>query len=147
MIAVDANILLYAYAVKAKEHASAQGFIQKLSQQPDVALSEFTLTEFYLLLRNPTVLEKPLSAEKAVKVIETYRRHPRWRILGFPQESRKLHDRLWQLAAKPQFPRRRLYDHRTALSLIAYGVTEFATANVKDFKGLGFTKVWNPLQR
>ena len=27
----------------------------------------------------------------------------------------------------------------------AQGVTEFAMANVKDFEGLGFRKVWNPL--
>ena len=27
----------------------------------------------------------------------------------------------------------------------AFGVTEFATANVKDFDGFGFQKVWNPL--
>ena len=26
-----------------------------------------------------------------------------------------------------------------------HGVTEFATANVKDFQGFGFTRVWNPL--
>ncbi|MFM8358316.1 MAG: hypothetical protein ACKOET_07130 [Verrucomicrobiota bacterium] len=25
------------------------------------------------------------------------------------------------------------------------GVTEFATANVKDFEGFGFERVWNPL--
>jgi len=26
------------------------------------------------------------------------------------------------------------------------GVTEFATANLKDFFGLGFDRVWNPLR-
>ncbi len=34
---------------------------------------------------------------------------------------------------------------RTALALQAFGVTEFATANIKDFEGLGFAKVWNPI--
>jgi uncharacterized protein len=43
--------------------------------------------------------------------------------------------------------RRRLYDTRSALTMTAQGVTEFATMNVKDFKGLGFRKVWNPLAR
>jgi len=33
----------------------------------------------------------------------------------------------------------------TALALQAFGVTEFATANIKDFEGLGFAKVWNPI--
>jgi hypothetical protein len=27
----------------------------------------------------------------------------------------------------------------------AHGVTRFATANMKDFQGLGFDQVWNPL--
>lgn len=31
------------------------------------------------------------------------------------------------------------------MTLIHQGVTEFATANVKDFEALGFQKVWNPL--
>jgi len=145
MIAIDANLLLYAYAEAAPENQRANAFLAELKSQSAVAISEFTLTEFYLLLRNPAVLEKPLSAGKACKVIEAYRNHPTWRIPGFPPESRRLHDQLWQLAASAQFPRRRLYDLRTALSLIAFGVTDFATANLKDFQNLGFKRVWNPL--
>ena len=30
-------------------------------------------------------------------------------------------------------------------TLLAHGVTDFATANVEDFEGLGFRRVWNPL--
>ena len=40
---------------------------------------------------------------------------------------------------------RRIYDTRTVLSLRAFGVTEFATSNVRDFQGCGFTKVWDPI--
>jgi hypothetical protein len=29
--------------------------------------------------------------------------------------------------------------------MTSQAVTEFATVNVKDFEGLGFRKVWNPL--
>jgi hypothetical protein len=29
--------------------------------------------------------------------------------------------------------------------MTAQGVTEFATVNVKDFEGMGFRKVWNPI--
>jgi len=28
-----------------------------------------------------------------------------------------------------------------------HGVTEFATANVKDFEGFGFARVWNPIEQ
>jgi hypothetical protein len=35
---------------------------------------------------------------------------------------------------------------RLALVLQTFGVTEFATVNCKDFEGLGFSRVWNPLE-
>lgn len=145
MTSVDANLLLFAYSAASPFHARAQAFLLQLSSRDDVALSEFVLTEFYLHLRNPAVLRHPLSAPKAVAVIRSYRQHPRWRVLGFPPKSLPLHEALWQTAAQPDFARRRIYDARTALSLRAFGVTEFATANTRDFAGFGFARVWNPL--
>lgn len=96
-------------------------------------------------LRNPAVLQKPLKPEEATDVIQSYRQHPRWRVLGFPPRSRDIHAALWKAAATPNFARRRIYDLRIALCLQSFGVTEFATANVKDFEGLGFAKIWNPV--
>jgi len=145
MLSIDANLVLYCYSEASPHHAAARQFIESVSGREDVALSEFVLTEFYLLLRNPAVLTQPLTAPEAVAVIQSYRQHPRWKVLGFPPTSRELHAELWQQAAVPDFARRRIYDTRTALSLRAFGVTEFATANLKDFQGFGFEKVWNPL--
>jgi len=59
--------------------------------------------------------------------------------------SRDIHAALWQAASTRDFPRRRIYDLRTALCLQAFGVTDFATANVKDFNNTGFARVWDPL--
>jgi toxin-antitoxin system PIN domain toxin len=145
MLSVDANLLLYSYSEAAPGHDATRQFIEAISPREDVALSEFVLAELYLLLRNPAVLTRPLTAPKAVEVIQSYRRHPRWKTLGFPPTSRDLHTELWQRAALPGIARRRIFDARTALALRAFGVTEFATANVKDFEGFGFQKVWNPL--
>ena len=145
MISIDANILLYSYAVASPFHLPAKRFLEELSDREDVALSEFILTEFYLLMRNPAVLEHPLDAPSAAAVIASYRKHPRWKTLGFPPRSRELHDELWKQAATRDFARRRIYDTRTALSLTTFGVTDFATLNLKDFQNLGFKKVWNPL--
>ena len=111
-----------------------------------MAISEFILAELYGLLRNPAVLKRPLPAAEAVEVVQTYRTHPRWRLIGFPTESRTLHDTLWKNARAATFSFRRLYDIRSALTMTAQGVTELATVNVKDFEGLGFRSVWNPLQ-
>ena len=92
------------------------------------------------------MLVRPLQAPAAVEVVQSYRRHPRWMLLGFDPDSPALHDELWPLAARARFARRRIYDARLALSLRRQGVTEFATANVKDFSGFGFDRVWNPAE-
>lgn len=145
MISIDANILLYSYCEASPHHAKAKAFVISLAQHDDVALSEFVLSEVYLHLRNPAVLDDPLSPVEAVAVVQSYRLHPRWRVLGFPPRSRDIHAALWKAAATRGFPRRRIYDLRTALCLQAFGVTDFATANVKDFAGTGFARVLNPL--
>jgi len=145
MRSIDANLLFYAFNADAPQHAASADFIDTQSQREDVLLSEFILTEFYVLLRNPALLTKPLTSADAVEVIQTYRRHPLWQIAGIPNKSRELHDSLWEAAAQSQFARRRIYDARTALSLISLGIEEFATANTKDFQDFGFKRVWNPL--
>ena len=145
MLSIDANILLYAFNTASPWNASAHGWLTSIQRVEDVAISEFILAEFYGLLRNSAVLKHPLPADEAVEVIQTYRTHPRWRLIGFPTESRPLHDALWQKARAKDFAFRKIYDTRSALTMTAQGVTELATVNVKDFEGLGFRKVWNPL--
>ena len=54
-------------------------------------------------------------------------------------------EEVWRMAASRRFACRRIIDARLALTLIHHGVREFATANLKDFDGLGFERVWNPL--
>ena len=71
------------------------------------------------MLRNPAVLKQLLGAADAAAVVEVYRRHPRWRLLGFPMESLPMHEKLWQEASKEGFALRRIYDVRTALSLLS----------------------------
>jgi predicted nucleic acid-binding protein len=145
VISVDSNLLLYAFSAAAPAHRPAQTFLQSLAGRDDVALSEFVLAEFYLLLRNPAVLARPLSARAASAVIQGYRQNLAWKVLEFPPRALALHDELWLRASTAQAGRRRLYDARTALALRSFGVTEFATTIVKDFAGFGFARVWNPL--
>lgn len=145
MISIDTNILLYAYSKEAPAHEAASLFLNSLAGSQDVALSEFVLTELYILLRNPAVLVNPLTAPEAVAVIQAYRRHPLWRIIGFPPNGKDVHDRIWELASRKNIARRRIYDLRIALTLRAFGVTGFATANLKDFESLSLFRVFNPL--
>ncbi|MGV3660942.1 MAG: TA system VapC family ribonuclease toxin [Prosthecobacter sp.] len=142
---MDTNILLYAFNEASPHHKPAYQWMASIMRNDNVAISEFVLAEFYGLLRNSAVLTHPLTASEAVEVVQTYRNHPSWRLIGFPAESRPLHDALWKRASGDTFAFRRLYDVRTALTMTAQGVTDFATVNLKDFEGAGFKRVWNPL--
>lgn len=62
-------------------------------------------------------------------------------------KTRRATSTFWKHAGNVKFGFRRLHDLRTALTMMAQGVTEFATVNVKDFEGLGFRKVWSPIDR
>lgn len=145
MISIDTNILFAAIDADHDLHGRAYAFIDSLQDRDDVVISEFMLVELYSLLRNPVVLARPLSASAAVDVCEAFRQHPNWQVIGFPPDSRSFHDQFWPRLRGRDFARRRAYDWRAGLSLIQQGVTEFATVNVKDFQGFGFTRVWNPL--
>lgn len=145
MLSIDTNILLYAFNEDSPRHKPAYNWLTSIQVEEDVAISEFILAELYGLLRNPAVLKHPLTAGEAVDVIAAYRTHPRWRLIGFPTESRPMHDALWLKARSTTFAFRKIYDARSALTMTAQGVTQLATVNVKDFEGMGFDKVWNPL--
>ena len=145
MLSVDTNILLSAVEKKNAEHARSAGFLNGLRTRDDIVLSELVLLELYVVLRNPAVLVKPLSAAAAVNVCQAFRHHPRWQVIGFPESSREFHDACWSRLAEKTFARRRAHDWRFALTLLQQGVQEFATVNTKDFESFGFKRVWNPL--
>ena len=137
MISIDTNILFHAWARDSSNHEPALEWINSIKNDTGIAVSEFVRTEFYRLLRNPVLLKHPLSGAKAVDVIQSYREHPRWRLIGFPNGGRTFHEQIWEKARERGFAFRRIYDVRFGFTLIAQGVTELATVNVKDFQTLG----------
>ncbi len=146
MIAFDTNVLLPAVDFSSRSHAKAAAFLRALQDDEEVVISELMLVELYGLLRNPVVLSRPASAHDAVAVCQRFRSHPRWHLVGLPPDGRAFHDELWRRLGDHSTPRRRIYDLRLGLSLAMQGVTRFATANVKDFRDIGFQEVFNPLR-
>lgn len=141
MIGIDTNILAYARIVTSPLHQPAVRFLEEFGGNQEVVISELVLMELYLLLRNEKVLSPPLSASEAVAECHILRAHPRWQLV----DSAEVMKEVWPIVAKEGFARRRIFDVRLAKTLQAHGVTEFATANVRDFEDLGFQRVWNPL--
>lgn len=141
MIAFDTNILFPSLEPSHANHGRAREFLHQI-QGEETALCELVLMETYLLVRNSTVCTKPMDGPAAVALMRRLRRNPHWRLLDYPGG---LMDEIWEAAGQPGFARRRIFDARLAITLLSHGVTDFATANVKDFEGFGFAKVWNPL--
>ncbi len=141
MLSIDTNILLYAQNGDCPEVARAAGFLSDCASRSDVVLCELVLVELYILLRNPAVVSRPLGARAAAFVCQAYRRHPRWRLV----ENAPVMEQVWGWAAGESFARRRIIDARLARTLQHHGVTDLATVNTRDFSGLGFKRVWNPL--
>ena len=141
MLSLDTNILIYAQNADCPEHITAFEYLVDCAGRDDIVICELVLVELYILLRNPAVVSSPLTADEAVSVCRSYRRNPRWRLI----ENAPIMNEVWMHAGEVSFARRRIVDTRLALTLRYHGVTEFATANVKDFNGFGFDRVWNPL--
>lgn len=143
MIGIDTNLLLYSLNPASAWHQTAVSFLQETLQRPNqrVVLSDYVLMELYVLLRNSAVMAQPLSAKDARDLVTAY-----WSIPAIMRvEHANVMDAVWKLAGAKGFARRRIFDVRLGVTLRQSGVTHFATANVKDFEGLGFEKVWNPL--
>jgi toxin-antitoxin system PIN domain toxin len=142
MIAFDTNLLLYARLEGNPYHDKARTFLEEWNASADVVLAELVLVEFYVALRNPAIMDPVLSAAEAVEECQIFRRHPRWQLV----ENAEVMASVWEKASKSDFARRKIFDLRLAKTLLAHGVTRFATANTKDFAGAGFSEVWNPLE-
>jgi toxin-antitoxin system PIN domain toxin len=143
MTSVDTNILVYAANQDSPFRQNAQSFLDSHRDNRDFVLCELVLFELYMCLRNPAIFRSPLSAPQAVTYCDALRSNPSWQMVDVAPEIRP---DLWRLARSKDFPFRRMIDARLGLSLVFHRVTEFATANVKHFHGLGFRRVWNPLQ-
>ena len=142
MISADTNIFIHAARQESEYHEASRGFLQAQARNKDFALCELVLVELYMGLKNAAIFEKPLTSAQAVDYCEALRGNSNWRLLDY---TPRIRDELWQKAREKNFAIRRIIDARLGLSLVYNGVKQFATANVKDFKNLGFEKVWNPL--
>ncbi len=142
MTAADTNLFLYAANPASEHHQAARRFFKSVDADADFVVCELVLLEVYMQLRNPAVMPKPLSGRDAAGMCQALKNHPTWQHVDYCSE---VSDSLWQWATSTTAGFRRLIDARLALTLLHHGVSEFATANTKDFEAFGFTRVWNPL--
>ena len=79
---IDLNILLYAVNRDSGHHVSARRWLeQTLSDKEPVALSWIVLLGFLRLTTSPRVLQKPLSPNHAMKVVDDWLELPVVRLI------------------------------------------------------------------
>lgn len=142
MKAADTNLFLYAANPQSPHHTAAVKYFASVQRDPEFVVCELVLVEVYMQLRNAAVMPKPLTGEEAAALCQSLKMHPVWQHVDYVAE---VSEPLWEWAAATRAGFRRVIDARLALTLLHHGVTDFATANVKDFQSFGFAKVWNPL--
>src|ERR1700744_249762 len=87
MILVDANLLIYVLDSDSPHHAAAtKWWNQQLSQTEPVCLAWVVILSVIRITTNSRIFKRPLSAEQAVRVIESWLAQPCVRIVQ-PSES------------------------------------------------------------
>ncbi len=138
----DTNILLYYLNRSCPEHERAREYLEPRFTTEGFGICELVLIELYVTLRNPAVLEKPLSAGRALQAVHSFRNNPHWALIDYPGS---LMNQIWDDAANAR-ARRAMFDARIGRTLEHHGVTTFATRNEKDFDRFALDVI-NPIDR
>jgi toxin-antitoxin system PIN domain toxin len=137
----DTNIVVHSANGDSPHHAAAREFLEEAASRRDIAIAELMLVEVFLKLCSAKIFRHPMSPAEASRYCQTLRNNRNWRLV----ESAPVMDDVWTWTQRSNFAFRRIIDVRLGLTLRHAGVNEFATSNPKDFQGLGFRKIWNPL--
>jgi toxin-antitoxin system PIN domain toxin len=143
MKSLDTNVLFYATNRTCAEHERALDFVRQALDEPaDWIVADQVLLEYYRLLRNPLLLEKPLSAAAAAERIRWFREETGWRRCCWDREC-------WADTfagiSRSGFAARRTFDLALAVTLRRNGVKTLYTRNRSDFAGSGWFEVVDPL--
>jgi hypothetical protein len=141
MIAVDTNILVYAYNSRASEHAAARGALERLATSPAWGIPWIAAGEFIAVVTNPRMWRPPASAHEAIAALEVWLGTPGARLLG---EMPGSWARFRELALAGSVQGRKVHDARIAAVCLDHGVTELWSLD-RDFSWFPALRVRNPL--
>jgi toxin-antitoxin system PIN domain toxin len=140
LIAVDTNILVYAYDEFAPMHERALAAMDRLVSQPSWGLPWIAAGEFYSVLTDGRRWREP-QVDQALAALDAWIGTPGARLLSeMPGHWQQLRSLL--AAARPQG--RKVHDARIAAVCLAAGVTELWSSD-GDFSWYPQLRVRNPL--
>lgn len=142
MIAVDANILIYAHRRDSPDHYAASSKVESLAQHSAAwAIPWPCLHEFFSIVTNRRIYVPPSTSAEAIAQIEAWLQSPTLVILAESEQHWPVLRRLI-VAGKVGGPL--VHDARIAAICLEHGVREFWTAD-RDFGRFPDLRAVNPL--
>lgn len=143
MKSLDTNILVYGSNEDAPEYGKARKLIESLAETPqDWIIADQVLIETYRALRNPALMQHPLSATEASALLHFYREEAGCRRCCYELGT---WIPLQKYLNSTRFDPRKTFDAVLAVTLLSNAVDTFYTRNTKDFKQFGFRTLINPI--
>lgn len=144
-IFLDTNLIVYAINKDSPYHARATALMEAIGEgKLETCLSLQVLGEFYATATNPKKIEKTLTPEEAVMVIEGLLRTDTILKLFPKQETLKL---ALDLVNRYQLKSLDFFDAQIAATMLDNGVTTIYTVNEQDFAIFEEIKAVNPFKR
>lgn len=144
MIAVDANLLVYAHREDSEWHSEALAALKRLAEGTQRwAIPWPCIHEFIAITTHPSIYLPPTPLPTAFKAIEVWLNSPACRAIG---EGAGYLPSLKALAVRGKARGPMIHDARIAVICLENGVTELWSAD-RDFSRYKELKAVNPLVR
>jgi toxin-antitoxin system PIN domain toxin len=140
LIAVDTNILVYAYNESSPVHERALAAMDRLVSEPSWGLPWIVAGEFYAVLTDARLWREP-HLDAALAALDAWIATPGARLLAEPPGH---WSRLRPLLANARPLGHKVHDARIAAVCLAAGVTELWSSD-RDFSWYPQLRVRNPL--
>ncbi len=141
MIAVDTNILVYAFNSAAAEHARADETMRLLTEGSSWGLPWSAVHEFITVVTSQRFAQRRAPVELALQAVDVWVSAPTVVLLSEPRGYWRV---LRELATSGHVAGSGIYDARIAATCIAHGVRELWTAD-RDFGRFPGLRTHNPL--
>lgn len=142
LIAVDANILVYAHRADSPFHAASKARVKELAEGAAAwAIPWPCVHEFLAIVTHPRIYNPPTPLAQAIDQIDAWLGSPSCVLLA---ESDQYWPELKATLVEARSAGPRVHDARVAALCTQHGVSELWSAD-RDFSRFGRVKIVNPL--
>ena len=139
---IDVNILLYASDDSSPLHQKATAFLEQCAGGREVfCLAWITIMSYLRMATHPSIFERPLSHDEAMRNVEALLNLPHCRVIG---EEEGFWDTYRETTADVPTRGNLVPDAHLASILAGHGVTTVCTHD-RDFRKFSFLDVRDPL--